>query len=352
MRVLYAIQGTGNGHLSRANDIVPLLQERVQLDVLVSGIQADVQVPFSIDYRLKGLSFTFGKKGGVDLWDTYKKAKVKRLIAEIKALPIQKYDLVISDFELVSTWAAQLRKVPCIALSHQAAVLHPKAPQPEQQDWFGRHVLRHYAPAETQYGFHFEAYADSIFTPVIRQQIRQQTVTNQGHYTVYLPAYSEEKLVRKLQRFGKTKWHVFVKHIQSPREYGNVKVFPIQNEAFVKSMASSTGVLCGAGFETPAEALFLGKKLMVIPMKAQYEQQCNAAALAKMGVPVLKNLKEKRLEHIERWLQNEQKIEVYYPDQTAQLLDVLLERHLYNPSRMSVVPPESTDWSQQVLIPV
>jgi hypothetical protein len=33
-------------------------------------------------------------------------------------------------------------------------------------------------------------------------------------------------------------------------------------------------------FETPAEALFLGKKLLVIPMTGQYEQECNAAALA------------------------------------------------------------------------
>ena len=49
-------------------------------------------------------------------------------------------------------------------------------------------------------------------------------------------------------------------------------------------------IITGAGFETPAEALYLGKKLMVIPIRGQYEQFCNAAALAKMGVPVLKTL--------------------------------------------------------------
>ncbi len=47
-------------------------------------------------------------------------------------------------------------------------------------------------------------------------------------------------------------------------------------------------MLCGAGFETPAEALFLGKKLMVIPMKGQYEQHINAASLKELGIPVLK----------------------------------------------------------------
>jgi len=47
--------------------------------------------------------------------------------------------------------------------------------------------------------------------------------------------------------------------------------------------SKATGVFCGAGFETPAEAMFLKKKLMVIPMKGQYEQQCNAAALEEIG---------------------------------------------------------------------
>ncbi len=73
MKILYAIQGTGNGHLSRARDIVPILQKKGEVDILVSGIQADVSLPFPIKYRLKGLSFVFGKNGGVDIVSTYLK---------------------------------------------------------------------------------------------------------------------------------------------------------------------------------------------------------------------------------------------------------------------------------------
>ena len=52
MKVLYAIQGTGNGHLSRARDIIPiLLSKNIELDILVSGIQADVDLPFNIKYK-------------------------------------------------------------------------------------------------------------------------------------------------------------------------------------------------------------------------------------------------------------------------------------------------------------
>ena len=78
MKILYAIQGTGNGHLSRARDIIPILQQKAEVDILVSGIQADVNLPFPIKYRFKGLSFIFGKKGGIDLISTYRKSNLKR----------------------------------------------------------------------------------------------------------------------------------------------------------------------------------------------------------------------------------------------------------------------------------
>ena len=101
-------------------------------------------------------------------------------------------------------------------------------------------------------------------------------------------------------------------------------------------MAESEGVLCGAGFETPAEALFLGKKLMVIPMKTQYEQQCNAAALAQMGVPILKNFKKKRLPMLEAWLSSQTQISVDYPDHLEHVIDQLLLKNGKERSKMGV----------------
>ena len=48
MKVLYAIQGTGNGHLSRAGEIVPMLNEYAQVDILISGSQADIKPNFPV----------------------------------------------------------------------------------------------------------------------------------------------------------------------------------------------------------------------------------------------------------------------------------------------------------------
>ncbi|AUP80947.1 glycosyltransferase family protein [Flavivirga eckloniae] len=329
MKVLYAIQGTGNGHLSRARDIIPILQKKnIEIDILLSGTQADVDIPYPISYQFKGLSFIFGKKGGVDMWRTYVKANTRRLQKEISSLPIEKYDVIINDFEPVSAWACKLKNKPCVSLSHQAAVLSPNAPKPKKQDPLGKFILKSYAPTTRQYGFHFKAYQDNIFTPVIRQDIRNASCKKLDHYTVYLPSYSDDKILKMLSMAKNVKWDIFSKHNKKVIVDKNIKIQPITNEAFVQSMANSKGVLCGAGFETPAEVLYMKKKLMAIPMKGQYEQQCNAASLKELGVPIIKSLKKKHFEKLMNWIETDDFVEVDYPDITERIIDQLIEESL------------------------
>ncbi len=323
MKILYAFQGTGNGHTSRAIEVVPYLQKRAKVDVLISGIQCELKLPFDIDYNYYGMSFIFGKKGGIDIRKTISALRFKKLIEDIKSVPVENYDLVINDFEPVSAWACKLKNVPIISLSHQNAVSDDNAPK------YGKFkleklLLKYYAPAKNTFGFHFKTYSSATFLPIIRQKIRQQTVSKKGHYTVYLPAYSDEKLIKILSYFSIYKWHVFSKHTDAHQIHNNITISPIDGDAFINSIISSNGVLCGAGFETPAEALYLRKKLMVIPMRNQYEQQCNALALKEMGVPVLKKLNKKQIPKIAKWLTSNKTVTVNYPDVTEDILDAII----------------------------
>jgi len=336
MKILYAIQGTGNGHLSRARDIIPILQQKGELDILVSGIQADVELPYPVKYKFKGLSFIFGKNGGVDLVATYRKGNLKQLYKEIKSLPVEEYDLVINDFEPVSAWACKVKHKECIGLSHQAAVINKKSPKPKKKDIVGKAVLHNYAPVTAAYGFHFGAYDKNIFTPVIRGQVRNAKPENKDHYTVYLPAYSDEKIIKVLGEIKDTNWQVFSKHSKKEYQEKNIHIRPINNDDFIESLISCTGILCGAGFETPAEALYLKKKLMAIPMKGQYEQQCNAAALKTMGVPVIKSLKKKHLDKIKDWVDSKQFIAVNYSNSTERIISMIIKKYGSNASKKNV----------------
>ena len=327
MKILFAIQGTGNGHLSRAREVYPELVKYGKVDVLISGIQADVDVPFPVNYRMYGMSFIFGKRGGVDIIQTAKKLKLFRLLKDIRNFPVDDYDLVINDFEPVSAWACKRKGKPCISVSHQCAVLNKNAPAPESGDPMGKLVLERYAPTTAAYGFHFKAFADHIFTPVIRKEIRELAATDKGHYTVYLPAYDDATIVKHLSHFNHVNWEVFSKHNKEPFVVGNVSVRKIDNRAFIESMAASTGVLCGAGFEGPAEAMYLNKKVLLIPMLTQYEQHCNAAGAKAMGATVIKTLHEKYYETVGVWIDNGKKIEVNYPDITAEIIERIMREH-------------------------
>ncbi|NLP57657.1 glycosyltransferase family protein [Lutibacter sp. B1] len=324
MKILYAIQGTGNGHVSRAKEIIPALLKRAQVDVLISGTQAEITLPYDIKYAYKGLSFYFGKNGGVDIFKTIKKNNIFRVIKEIKSCPVKEYDLIINDFEPISAWASYFKGAKSISLSHQSALFSKNVPKPSHLDLLGSFIIKNYARCKDNYGFHFQKYNSKIYTPIIRSDIRLLKRVEKDHYTVYLPSYSDEKLINVLSKIKGIKWKVFSKHTLKYYQKKNVYIKPVNSKKFEKSLATSKGILCGAGFETPAEAIYLKKKLMVIPMKNQYEQHFNAKALEELGVPVLKSLKKKFVPEIRSWIESDKKIELEFPNETQQIIDHIL----------------------------
>ena len=326
MKILYAIQGTGNGHISRALEIIPILQNYGEVDILISGNQSQVELPFEVKYQFHGLSFVPSKKGGISFFRSLFNIKLGKLINEIRKLKVENYNLVISDYEPISAWACVLRNIKCVQLSHQAAVMHKNSPKPDIKHYLGNYILNHYCPSTIKYGFHFERYSEAIFLPVIRKQVRDLKISNEGNYLVYLPAYHDEVLHQFLWNFS-AKWTVFSKYCTIEYTKDNVTFCPIENDSFLKTLSSCSGVLCGAGFELPAEAMFLNKKLMVIPMENQFEQQCNAESLKKLGVKVLPKLDLMNYRDVYDWLKYARPIQIVYADETQQLIEKIVKDH-------------------------
>ena len=121
-------------------------------------------------------------------------------------------------------------------------------------------------------------------------------------------------------------WHIFSKRQKTPYREGNVQIFPVNNQEFNNSLASCAGLLTGGGFEGPAEALFMQKKVMMIPMKGQYEQRCNALAASRLGVPVINGIDENFIAHINNWINDDKKVKVNFPDETAQIVDDMVNK--------------------------
>lgn len=327
MRILLAVQGTGNGHISRAREILRYLREYGDVDTLVSGLHSELDIGESWTFAFDGLGFFFGKHGGIDYARTIRGFHIPRFLKHLRTFPIQDYDLIINDFEPLTAWAAQLYHIPCVAMSNQAAFLSRKTPRPPGGPHLAELVLRYFAPGSEAIGFHFEQYDTFIHTPIIREEVRRLQPRRGSHVTMYLPAHDERVFIKSLERIRDLEWHIFSKQTRTPYEHGRVKVWPVNAERFLTSMEGALGVITAGGFETSAEALFLGKKLLVIPMHGQYEQACNAEALRRMGVATLDAVESDFSERVESWLTNDEVIKVDYPDETEMIVADIMRRH-------------------------
>lgn len=326
MNILYGIQGTGHGHISRAKELLPELCKHAAVDVLISGYACQLELENDITYRKRGISLKYDSTGGVAILETLRQFNPIRFISDIQSIPLRKYDLVISDYEPVSSWAARIAGVPSVSMSHQAAFMSPKTPRPVKQSVIAEQLLQKFAPTDKLIGFHFKRYDHFIEPPLIREEIQELHPVNEAHITVYMPAYHSMALAGMLQKFSQVDWHVFSPDCRKPQQLSNVWLRPVSHQKFLESVEMCCGVMTSAGFEMCSEAMFLGKKLLAVPIRNQYEQLCNTAALEQMGVTTLESLEGK--EHaIWSWLKQETIITLKEIADPARIVAGIFNKH-------------------------
>jgi uncharacterized protein (TIGR00661 family) len=325
MKIFYAVQATGNGHISRAITLMPYLQQYGQVDCFLSGNNSHLEPSLPIKYRSKGLSLYYNNAGGLN----YKKILFQRnpvsVINEARGLPVEKYDLVLNDYDIITSIACTVKKVRSIHFGHQASFQYVETPLPEFRSLHGEFLLKNFVQATQHVGLHFEKYHPQIFEPVIKKEILEADPTHEGHITVYLPALHESYLKNLLSKLPEHHFEVFSKSVKQEFKFKNITLLPIDQLRFNKSLISCDGVICGAGFETPAEAMHLGKKVLAMPIWGQYEQYCNAAALKKIGIFTTDPYKPLEAAQIEYWIQNGKIIKKDYSQSINQSLTHLLE---------------------------
>ncbi len=335
MKILYSVQATGNGHISRAMELLPYLQHYGKVDIFLSGDNSNLALDAPIKYRSRGLSLYYNCNGGLDYWQITKAFQLSRIKREIKDLPVEKYDLVLNDFEYITAAACAKKGVPSVNFGHQASFQSCNTPRPAKRNIAGEWVLKNYAKASRYIGLHFKKYDDFIFPPILKEEIRHAEAADKKYIAVYLPSFCEQQLKDLLNPFKDCQFEVFCRETKQALHFRNIHFLPIEKDRFNKSLIHCTGIITGAGFETPAEALHLGKKLMCIPIKGQYEQKCNAAALKEMGVFCLESIGSDFEKQFMLWLESSQKITTNYTNSIDECLAYLFSEHeqsLYNPS--------------------
>lgn len=310
MRILYGVQGTGNGHVSRCRSMARALsQHGVEVDYVMTGRSQELYFDMQEfgSYRvLPGLSFAT-RDGQIDLWRSLCRTRPVRLVQDIRALELEGYDRIISDFEPVTAWAAKRQGIASLGISHQAAFAWPVPRKGE--NWSGRLVMRHYAPVQEAIGLHWFHFGCPILPPIIDALEPQQ---GRGEILVYLPFESVEAIKELLSRFSSVPFVCFHPDFPSTTQVGNIAFHPLGREHFKLVLSRCAGVISNAGFELASEALVLGKKLLLKPVAGQFEQASNALTLELLGLARVMESLDAGM--VRSWLDAEAPGRIHYPD--------------------------------------
>jgi len=320
MNILYGIQGTGNGHLSRGEYIYNVLKKYSNnIDVLISGDNYSLKPSMPIKYTNKGITFSV-TNGKIDYLKTLSNLDLLTSFLEQRDIPFKDYDLVVTDFEPITAWSSVRFKIPSIQISHQASFLDNNVPRPASRSIIGEYIMKYFCPTNDYIGLHYKEYGDNISEPIISKRIQNCTTQIKNHITVYLSWHNDDYLFNFFKQIPNYNFHIFSKNITKSKKRGNC-LFKTTNQVnFLESMRNSSGVICNAGFQTSSEVIYLGKRLIVIPIDGQYEQLCNVAALKKIGIPSFNQLDDISANFIKEWL-NSKPIEIKFTNSVECFLD-------------------------------
>ncbi len=66
MKIFYAVQATGNGHISRAMELLPYLEQYGTVDIFLSGDNSHLVMDAPVKYRSRGVSLYYNSTGGLN----------------------------------------------------------------------------------------------------------------------------------------------------------------------------------------------------------------------------------------------------------------------------------------------
>ncbi|MBD5769916.1 MJ1255/VC2487 family glycosyltransferase [Marinomonas colpomeniae] len=311
MKILYGVQGTGNGHITRARAMaVEMKLAGIKVDFVFSGRPPEDYFDMSVfgDYRtFRGLSFV-ARNGKLNFFATVLSVSILKLCRDIRSLDTRGYDLVITDFEPIVAWAAKSQGVLCIGFGHQYAFKHdiPRYKKNLVAQW----VMSNFAPSTIQLGAHWHHFGYPILPPLIHAE-EIQNMPNTEQVLVYLPFENSDVVLDLLEEVPSYHFRLHCKDID-PGVYGNVEVFPFSRDQFQQNLNECESVLCNAGFELNSEALQLGRRILVKPLKGQIEQHSNAIALERLGIAKTTAVLNSKI--IQEWLETSRVVQVNYPN--------------------------------------
>ena len=317
---MFIVQGEGRGHMTQALALEQiLLKAGHQVNDIIIGTSNRREIPAFFSQKTKAMlqplespNFYYDRKSkSVNIWKTilFNILRIpvyfKELLKINRLKQAAQPDVIINFYDVLGGFyflffRPQTRRI-CIA--HQYMAEHSSFP-------FAKGLKSQKAAfrinnAFTSFACHKKLALSfrnlprhnsklSIVPPLLRSEILSLAPTQGDHILAYVvnKGYGEE-IIQWHNRNRKIKLHCFWDNKEYPDSWSpnkNLTFHHINDQKFLELMSTCIGYATTAGFESICEAIYLGKPVLMVPVKGQYEQACNAqdAILANAGISARK----------------------------------------------------------------
>ncbi|MEX0966285.1 MAG: glycosyltransferase family protein [Bacteroidia bacterium] len=318
LRVLFAVQGEGRGHMTQSLALATILRNAGhEVVCAMLGTSSRREIP-GFYYRkidcpvqlYESPNFITDKNGkGIRVLPSVvrslrrSRAYFRNLAILRKTIDHYEPDLIVNFYEPLMGILYLLHKppVPMVTVAHQYLLHHPDFPFPDSKkldQWMlkafnhltaSRSVLRlalSFSPLKQP-----KDKSLIILPPLLRQEVLEYPDVRKGDsYLVYLlnSGYSEEIM----------DWHRQHPDVvidcfwdksgagEEFRPHPNLTFHRIDDEKFLRLMASCRAFISTAGFESVCEAMYFQKPVMMVPVAGHIEQLCNAMDARRVGAGI------------------------------------------------------------------
>jgi uncharacterized protein (TIGR00661 family) len=211
------------------------------------------------------------------------KALAKKLVRE-------RVDLILSDYDQLSAWAAWFEGIPAAGVAGQYRVHRTNGPRPAHPVLhatsypvleapvvgLARLFALSFCPVESTRA------NTTVVGPIVDDELRMATPSRGDVTLVYITAPTD-RVIAALAPSGR-RFHVYGGH--APGRVGNIELVATDRRAFLDDLVRCNAVVINGGFQSVCEAAVLGKPILSIPIPRQYESIFNAHQLAASGLGI------------------------------------------------------------------
>ncbi|MCH6201166.1 glycosyltransferase [Aquiflexum sp. LQ15W] len=320
MKFLFIVQGEGRGHMTQAISMSQMLGDLGHdVSAVCIGKSKRREIPEFVTKNIKAPICLFESPNFVTdktqksinlsktIWQNLLKTKTfNKSLKQIDQL-VKKHqpDVILNFYDILGGIYNAFYRPDCQfwVIGHQYLIQHPDFPfapgQPVQKLLFkiNTHITSLRADLLLALSFRpmpeHQIHNLHVLPPLLRKEVRNLNTTQGDFFLAYMvnPGYVEE-VISEAKNNPEIQIEAFWDKKDEPifqKPLPNLTIHMVDDELFLEKMATCRGLLSTAGFESVCEAMYLGKQVLMVPVKGQYEQACNAIDAQISGVGTIGN---------------------------------------------------------------